>query len=385
MALAAAEAAKSAYLAGVAAADPTRLVKARVRTGALDDWFEDRMAPRPIHVLALGKAAARMVWGLVEANVPFTGIGAAPQGISLPQLEGFRWHRGEHPVPGPGSFDAGHAILQWVDALPPDAHVLALVSGGGSACAEAADADEAQLVAEWNAWLREGLPVETMNGLRAARSRLKGGRLAARLLDRGAAVRAWVLSDTADGARSVASGPLWHDGVHHEVLADAQTAVAGAAQALSADGVAPFAFPRRITSLDDLPAFLEMAEGLERGEALVGAGEIALAVPPDAPPGGRCQHAALAAAGWLQRRGSDRVLLAAATDGIDGTTREAGAWAVRDDADRRALAAWRAHSHLDRLGRTLRTGPSGTNVNDLWISVHAGFAAQRDATAGDGA
>lgn len=83
-------AAQEAFLHGVAAVDPTRLVKARVRTGALDDWLGDRERPRTLTVLAVGKAAARMVWGLVEANVPLRGVGVHPGGVAVPRLEGFR-------------------------------------------------------------------------------------------------------------------------------------------------------------------------------------------------------------------------------------------------------------------------------------------------------
>jgi glycerate-2-kinase len=67
-------------------------------------------------------------------------------------------------------------------------------------------------------------------------------------------------------------------------------------------------------------------------------------------------------------------LLAAGTDGIDGPTDAAGAYADGEtlahgnelgvDA-RAALAANDSHSFFDREGGVLRTGPTGTNVMDL--------------------
>lgn len=368
--------AKGAFLAAVAAIDPARLVKAAVREGLLDDWFGDRLDPRPIHVIAVGKAAPRMVWGLVEANVPFSGIGAAPAGVPMPQLERFQWHKGEHPVPGPGSFAAGRAVLEWAQRLPEQAHVLALVSGGGSACMEATD-DEAALAAQWRALLQEAMSIGQINARRSARSHLKGGRLG-RLLARRCQVRAWVVSDTPEGAPTVASAPFFDperpERIPHRVLADAGTAVAGAGQALADAGWAPYRFPRRLDGpvRQEVDAFLSMASSLPAGSALVGAGEALLAVGPDAPPGGRCQHAALQAALWLRDRAAPLAFFAGATDGIDGSTREAGAWATAGDAAggaAEALVARDAHAFLSARGRTFRTGATGTNANDVWIAL----------------
>ena len=98
-------------------------------------------------------------------------------------------------------------------------------------------------------------------------------------------------------------------------------------------------------------------------------------------PGGRCQELALAAADALQSegdRGMGLTLLAAGTDGRDGSTDAAGAivdattWDVlvaagRDPAD--DLAEHRSHEALDTVGALLRTGLSGTNVGDVVVGV----------------
>ncbi len=89
--------------------------------------------------------------------------------------------------------------------------------------------------------------------------------------------------------------------------------------------------------------------------------------------GGRNQELALAAA--VELAGSRKVaLLAAGTDGIDGPTDAAGAYAEGEalargselgiDA-RAALADNDSHSFFDREGGVLRTGPPGTSVMDL--------------------
>ncbi len=357
--------AQEAFLAGVAAVDPTRLVKAKIRTGALDDWFEDRHYPKRIHVIALGKAAPRMIWGLVEANVPFTGFGAAPKGLPVPEWGGLTWFHGGHPIPDAASFAAGKALLEHVASLPRDAKVLVLLSGGASACCEHPESDPDAWDAEW----RSGRPIQEINAARAARSHIKGGRLAAAIKQRTPHLRVWVLQDT-DRAETVGSGPCADGETRHEVLATVETAISAAGAALPG----AYRFPGILAGdvAHEVARFVGMLSELPpAATALIGGGEPTTRPPTDAPPGGRASHAALLAARAMKDIAGWR-FLAAGTDGIDGTTRDAGAevtgadWSGRGEA---ALAAYDAHSYLSGLRRTFRTGPTGTNVNDLWIAT----------------
>lgn len=381
-----AEQALGAYLAGLTAVDGTRRVRDQVRTGALDDWFEDREHPKPIKVLGLGKAAPSMLWGLVEANVPFSGIGVAPRQRTRPTVDTFQWLDGDHPVPGDASFEAGHRLLEWAESFPADAPLLVLLSGGASSLAEALPDDSADaqktLQAAWKQELASGASIEDLNGVRAARSLLKGGRLGRRLLERTDRIRVWMLGDTPPGTEpaTVGSAPLWQpddpERIPHTVLATADDLADGAAQALGQLGFSVYKHTHRLQGPvdDEVEDFLAALDGLapDRDVALVAAGEPTVALPEDAAPGGRCQHAALLAGRWLDGRRSAGVFLAAGSDGIDGTTREAGAWADCDtwgpDGET-ALEGFDAHAYLDAMGRTVRTGHSRTNVNDLWIGI----------------
>jgi glycerate-2-kinase len=91
--------------------------------------------------------------------------------------------------------------------------------------------------------------------------------------------------------------------------------------------------------------------------------------------GGRAQEFALAAA--LEIAGLKKVWLAAfATDGSDGPTDAAGA-VVNGDTVARAvrhgidpvhtLLQNDAHTFFQRAGGHIITGPTGTNVNDLYL------------------
>ncbi|MDQ7859956.1 MAG: DUF4147 domain-containing protein [Armatimonadota bacterium] len=101
--------------------------------------------------------------------------------------------------------------------------------------------------------------------------------------------------------------------------------------------------------------------------------------------GGRNQEFALAAAGPLD--GLPQVLVAAfGTDGTDGPTDAAGAVADGTTLERArargldaaaALAANDAYPFFAALGDLIVTGPTGTNVNDLWVGLLGAVTAPR--------
>lgn len=378
-----AEAAVEAFLAGLAAVDPTVLVRKAVRQGLLDDWFESREKPRPIHVLALGKAAPRMLWGLVEGSVPFSGLGVAPKGVPAPNVDTFEWLPGDHPVPGAASFAAGRRLLAWANGFPEGEPLLVLLSGGASACVEVAEGrSEADLQAAWRELLRSGKPIEAMNAQRAVWSAIKGGKLGRILLSRTKRIRVWLLADTdpAQAPAAVGSGPFFQadspDAIPHRVLASTNDLVVAAGLRLASLGYQVFRHGERIRGPadDEVWRFLDAYAGLPGGEpvALLGGGECTVAHPADAPPGGRCQHATLLAATRLAALDGGARFMAVASDGVDGSTDAAGAVVSAGDAGPEADAAVRsfaAHRLLDSRGRLVHTGATGTNVNDLWIAL----------------
>ena len=100
-----------------------------------------------------------------------------------------------------------------------------------------------------------------------------------------------------------------------------------------------------------------------------------------APPGGRCQELALSAARVLAEGGEAAqhvTLLAAGTDGRDGPTDAAGAFAdastweairASGRAPELALARHDSYAVLDAVGALHRRGHTGTNVRDVVIAV----------------
>jgi glycerate 2-kinase len=107
---------------------------------------------------------------------------------------------------------------------------------------------------------------------------------------------------------------------------------------------------------------------------LIAGGETTVTVA-GAGKGGRCQELALAAALGIQDL-AGVVFLAAGTDGLDGPTDAAGAFADSDAVERALKQGLRPEEYLTRndsysffrsLGDLVITGPTGTNVMDIHL------------------
>jgi hydroxypyruvate reductase len=194
---------QSMFDAAVAAADPA-LVLSR------------HLPPPPkgrCIVVGAGKAAASMAAAVETAwpDVRLTGCVAVPYGYKAPCRQ-VRVREAGHPVPDANSRQAAEEILAGVKGLGPDDLVLALISGGGSACmslpANGLSLEDKQ--ATNRLLLASGLDIRTMNAVRRRISAIKGGQLAAAAAP--ARVITLAISDIpGDDASAIASGPTVPD------------------------------------------------------------------------------------------------------------------------------------------------------------------------------
>ncbi len=339
----------------------------------------------PIAVLALGKASLAMAAGAAEALGERVAavFAVAPGAAEVPDpLAGLgarlRLWRGEHPVPGAGSFAAGAAALAFADeARARGWATLGLVSGGASALCEhpAAGWSAERLALAHRALVASGASIEVINARRRALSALKGGRLGHAL---GPALR-WVrvLADVPSGApEAVGSGPFTPpEGplADTRVLAAPLDLAAAAVHAGRAQGLDAVGAP---VLVDEWPLGLgreAVLTHLTAGAGLwVGAGEVTVPLPEAPGEGGRAQHFALAVLEGARALGRPWAFLAAGSDGCDGA---GAAGAVvhgglrASDADlTRALTGFDAGPLLATLGARLPEAPPRTNLTDLYLA-----------------
>jgi glycerate 2-kinase len=351
----------------------------------------------PVWVAAVGKAAPAMALGAHEA----LGGAIAHTLVITRDSEGLdllgarteaEVHLSSHPVPDERAVRAGARLLSWVQQLPADVLPLFLISGGASALVEVPEAGAT--LADFAALTREsflnGMPIGELNARRAALSRIKGGRLAAEL--RGRPARALFISDVPeDDPRVIGSGLMGPasgaaDGVVREVVASVDHAVAAVAESARGAGLQVHAGAARFAGPATRLAARFAHELRLRGAQLsVWGGESTVELPGDPGRGGRNQHLALAAARLIAGH-ADLLLLAAGTDGSDGTSGDAGALVDAETCARLALAELDADQCLKRAdsgralaasGDLLHTGPTGTNVGDLVIGLKLSLAEAR--------
>jgi glycerate-2-kinase len=375
--------------AGIAAVDPEELTRSHL---AASDG--------PATVFALGKAAAAMCRGAGRALGAIVGLcvtaspGPVPAGVDLVV--------GDHPVPGDASLAAGRRVLDL--AAEASGRCLVLVSGGGSALCEwpASGVDPATIARVAALMLEAGAPIDDLNLVRGHLSALKSGGLARAL---GRPVETLVLSDVAGRDPGlVASGPTITTPRDPErviailtdlgvavggdleralretppappvgpvvVIGDGMTAARSLAEAAAGDGVDVEVLPGWMTG--EVPAALDRLLGPRRPGLVVGAGELDVAVT-GAGAGGRNTHAALEAA--IRVAGTNASFAALATDGVDGRSGSAGAVVDGGTIDRGgdpagALAGCDSAAYLEGTGDLVVTGPTGTNVGDLFVVWH---------------
>jgi glycerate 2-kinase len=404
----------------------------RTKLNWQDDFLfvagETVRAPLGVHVVAVGKAAIAMTQGALQAlgDVIVSGDVITKEGHATAALPPrLRVHEAGHPIPDERGTTATDLAIAALNRLDDVIAVLALISGGGSALLEAPrpGVSLADLARTTDLLLRAGAPIDALNAVRSPLSRVKAGGL------RAAAPRnAWatlILSDVlGNDPRIIASGPtvpgggdprlalevierfgvLWQvplsvraalDAGFEEpgplrtqedillVIADNGAAVGAAADKASALGLESMVIWHAVQGeAAELGREFALAvrDVPESIDVVLGGGEATVTVRGDGR-GGRNTEFSLAAALELERLGlQDWVIASLGTDGQDAMTGLAGAIADAGTPQRArdagldpidALARNDSLSVFDVSGGKVKTGPTGTNVNDVYIAVRA--------------
>ncbi len=365
------------YRLALAAVDGRR----RVRAALAADQGQT-----PVNALAVGKAAAAMMLGALDALGARLqrGLVVLPVGGITGELAdrpGIRCLEAGHPIPDQRSLDAGRAVLEFAAATSAGTRVLLLVSGGASALIEvpAPGVTLTQLRELYLDAARHGLDIETLNAKRSALSMIKGGRLPG--LFHGCRVEGLMISDVPrDDPAVLGSGLLAAPGCGITLVGCLDDAMEAVLRAARAEGLTVHGTQERLSGDAEAAARSICHElALQTADLQVWGGETVVQLPEHPGRGGRCQHLAVAAARCIAGH-PEYVVLAAGTDGRDGASEDAGAIVDGDTAQRAtdagfdvaaSLAAADSGRLLEATGDLVYTGATGTNVGDLVIALRS--------------
>ena len=370
--------------------------------------------------LGIGKAAVPMMDALAE-RIPLAGGLAVTKFASGLSRELYTVMEGGHPIPDARSLNAGQRVLDFVSSLHEEDTLVCLISGGGSALVTAPYVPLEDLQRLTSLLLSCGARIDEVNTLRRQLDRIKGGGLARATK---AKIVSLILSDViGNPLEAIASGPTAPDPTTREdalailrkydierqvpnsiyeflesdsLLSEIQELALGLENAQNIIiGDNKLAAQAALNQAEHEGFHTEILTNELQGEArevgrelahrlrvsisratrpfcVIAGGETTVTIKGSGK-GGRNQELALAAVNELAGL-KDVMLIAFATDGDDGPTDAAGAVVTGETARRAAplglhaadyLSRNDAYSFFEKVGDLLKTGPTGTNVNDL--------------------
>ena len=385
-----------------------------------------------VRLISVGKAGASCarIGSEILGNRLSGGLVVSPEDCEIPGLETIR---SSHPLPDENSLLAGERALDTARSAGKDETLLVILSGGASSLMEAPvrGIGLEELRKLYELMLRSGLDIHEVNTVRRHISRVKGGGLAS---SSGAGrLVALIVSDVIGNTlEDIGSGPtapdptlkaeaitilkssgIWHEmnnafheaawnapetpkpddpcffGVRNLIVADNHAALLGVKERAAEMGYEASVMTDALRGESREVGFVMggILAGISGGRSdlsgrracLIFGGETTVSVR-GAGAGGRNQELALACA--LSIKGLGGVAIVAfSTDGVDGPTPAAGAFAdgeTCERAERKGLDPWAflknndSHSFFKRVGGLVETGPTGTNVADCVVLLSEG-------------
>ncbi|MCH8557842.1 MAG: DUF4147 domain-containing protein [Balneolia bacterium] len=374
----------------------------------------------PVYVVGAGKAVVQMAAGLenVLGNAIKDGIVIAPVGTES-NLSVIQVFEGTHPRPDEQTVASTLELMDFTRAIPEDACVFFLISGGASSLMEApAGALELEEIRKtYDALLKSGATIQEMNTVRKQLSDVKGGKLLS-LLKSGVSASLIISDVPGDDPAFIASGPttpsntskkdalkviekfglsdsipeavIEHLSVkdlnpNNEIRSKHKSHIIGSSGMFAQEagklcrdlGYSTVVSKKQYTEdAEKVAKYItsELRKKKSGKRAFIFHGESTVHVKGDGK-GGRNQHLALLMSKKISRR-KNTLLLSAGTDGVDGNTDVAGAFAASDTSSRAAklgidandfLRDFNSYHFFKTLGDLIFTGPTGNNVMDFQL------------------
>jgi glycerate 2-kinase len=378
------------------------------------------------HLFGAGKAALSMAESMMDIKgshiVSATVISNENREARYREIQAYS---GTHPILNRENIMATRLMMERMSALDQSEHFLFLLSGGASALFEILNPKIAlesyrEMI---HTLMREGIDIEALNSIRIVLSLIKGGRAARQIKADGAVL---LVSDViTDNPELIASGPFYYpDKQHltksraaelhqwwrlerwisrddfleiagdlplfsrkerpipHRIVANNKMALKAASLKATLLGYQSKTYPRMLYGEAREAARLighqiretqKTAAGL-RKLCLIWGGETTVTVKGNGI-GGRNQELLLCLIPILADHFSWQAA-AIGSDGIDGVSDAAGAFFSSMDYKNLKINSTELQDYLRRndsasffqkYGRQIKTGPTGTNVGDLFI------------------
>lgn len=423
--------AEAIYRAAVAAVQPAALLPQYLQMEDNVLLINNQSIPlvnTDLYVIGAGKAAAAMAQTVesILGDEIKAGIVTTKYEHALP-LEKVTCIEAAHPVPDENSVDAVEQTISLLKQTKPNDVIICLLSGGASSLwAETpAGISLKELQQTFDLLLKSGASIDEMNCVRRHLTQIKGGQLL-----RHAPQAHWftlIISDVpGDQLQDIASGPTCADAttfadamniiinyqlqqqlptsvlhylqkglkggladtiktgnellkqVNNTIIGSNKTALAAAKQKAEELGYTVIVQEELLTGETAAAATAIMQKATQvhsnKPTCFLFGGETTVTVTGNGK-GGRNQHLALCALQHISNK-PNITLLAAGTDGTDGPTDAAGAFA--DDAIRKAADDQQlsikdvindndAYPFFEKVNGLLKTGATQTNVMDIVI------------------
>ncbi|MBO8160851.1 MAG: glycerate kinase [Thermosipho sp. (in: Bacteria)] len=368
-----------------------------------------------VYVLAIGKAAWRMAKAATEVlNVKY-GIVITKYEHSMGEISNFEIFEAGHPIPDENSLRATKYALDKFSGLSENDHLIFLISGGGSALFEYPEDgisfEDIQNITKQ--LLKSGADIVEINTIRKRLSKVKGGKFAKIISP--TKITALVLSDVlGDRLESIASGPAYPDittneealkivkkynleisqriqkvleketpkkidNAIHYIVGSVDVACRTLARFAQNEGFNTYVLTTQLNcEAREAGRFIaSIAKSLnqttfEKPACVIFGGETVVKVKGFGK-GGRNQELAFSAAIEIEGM-KDVVVASVGTDGTDGPTDAAGGIVDGNTVKKIKELGKDPYEFLENndtynalllSGDLLKTGPTGTNVNDF--------------------
>lgn len=359
-------------------------------------------------MIALGKAAYTMAKETINTIKVDKGLVVTKYGHSQGELKNTTIIEAGHPILDDNSIKGANTAIEMCSNLTSDDTVIILVSGGGSALFEAPLVTLEELQDVNAQLLKCGANINEINTIRKRLSKVKGGRFAeicspAKVID---IILSDIINDPLD---MIASGPAYPDAsttedalnivskynlkfndkimelLHHDTvktLNNVETFITGNNEELKRAakrkaeelGYKTVYVKEALTSeVKDAAKYLEKLIDTHINDnenvAIITGGELVVEVKGDGL-GGRNQELACRLSSYLQDKNA--CAFAVGSDGTDGPTDAAGGYADKDTYNQELYSYLDnndSYHYLEKHDGLIKTGPTGTNVCDLYCAL----------------